>query len=103
MQIPCIDVIPPQLSIVCFRLCVDKNNDSNQLTKHLLEGITSDGRVLLSSTIIDNVYWIRLCVSSIKNSVHGVEMTVKIIKQQVMCAFDFIYCVLKYIVVYYSD
>ena len=81
--IPSVEVIPPQLSIVCFRLLSGENRDSNELTMNLFERITADGQIYLSATTIDNLYWIRLCVCTFNSSLHGANMTINVIKQKV--------------------
>ena len=57
---------PPSLSIVCFRYLPpglqNDNAAAGHLNKQILEKSQLDGRVFLSSTIIDGTFWLRACI-----------------------------------------
>src|SRR5262249_49116814 len=57
---------PQSLSIVCFRVRPERIGDDEQqlnaLNKAVLEDVQLAGRAFLSSTVIDNVFWLRACL-----------------------------------------
>lgn len=71
----------PELSITIFRY-VPKGGDANAFNRQLLEHIREDGRVFLSSTTIDGVFWIRMAVMSFRSHLHEVDTCLEIILSQ---------------------
>ncbi len=69
----------PQLSVVAFRIQSGKNNlnEGSELTRAVLERINSYRRVLLSGTLIDGIFAIRVCILSFRTH-----------KQQVIDCFN---------------
>jgi len=57
---------PTSLSIVCFRYCPPNARDNQRgldsLNKAILEKVQLGGRVFLSSTVIDDKFWLRACI-----------------------------------------
>ncbi len=51
----------PELSVCIFRW-KPKNGDSNQFNRDLVGHIQSSGKIFLSSTTIDGVFWPRICI-----------------------------------------
>ena len=51
----------PQLSVVTFRY-IPERGDVNQYNKRLIEAVQSDGRLFISSTLIDENFVLRLAV-----------------------------------------
>ena len=82
--LPDIVTMEPQLSIVCFRLKSDNIQIGNDRTKRLLHGITEDGCLHLTSTSIDGIFWLRLCVTSLKNNLKATMYCISAIKRQVI-------------------
>ena len=53
----------PELSVAIFRY-VPEGKDANSFNKKLILAIQKDGRIFLSSTNINGVFWIRIAVVS---------------------------------------
>jgi glutamate/tyrosine decarboxylase-like PLP-dependent enzyme len=51
----------PELSICIFRF-LPKTKDPNTVNQNLLEQIKADGTIFLSSTTLDNQFWLRICI-----------------------------------------
>lgn len=72
----------PELSVAIFRYVpVDKNADS--FNKKLIQIIQKDGRIFLSSTSINGVFWIRVAVVSFRTHLEQIELLLDIIKENV--------------------
>ncbi len=74
----------PDLSIVPFRLAprgmpLDQANDLN---RRLVEGIRRDGRVFLSSTMIDGRYTLRMAILSFRTHRKTVDLGLDILREQ---------------------
>ncbi|WP_155207327.1 pyridoxal phosphate-dependent decarboxylase family protein [Xanthovirga aplysinae] len=81
-QVPGFEIGPgPDLSIGIFRY-VPKNQDANKFNQWLLEEILEDGRIFLSSTTIDGVFWIRVAVLSFRAHLKQIDLALKIIKEK---------------------
>ncbi len=73
----------PELSIAIFRYVpTDKNADS--FNKKLIQAIQKDGRIFLSSTNINKVFWIRIAVVSFRTHLVHIDLLLDIIKENVM-------------------
>jgi glutamate/tyrosine decarboxylase-like PLP-dependent enzyme len=68
----------PELSIVVFRWPADEDNSINQ---QLIERIHEDGRVFLSSTIINNKLWIRCALVSHRSHLREVDIALQMIEE----------------------
>jgi aromatic-L-amino-acid/L-tryptophan decarboxylase len=53
----------------------------NILNKALLEDVQLAGRVFLSSTVIDDVFWLRACVLHPRTSIDDVEELIEVIHE----------------------
>jgi len=57
--------MPQNLSIVCFRYappaCRMDRQKLNDINKALLERLQLSGQLFLSSTVIDDIFWLRAC------------------------------------------
>jgi glutamate/tyrosine decarboxylase-like PLP-dependent enzyme len=51
----------PDLSVCIYRY-VPKTGDPNDFNRRLVEYVQQDGRIFISSTSLNGVYWIRLAV-----------------------------------------
>ena len=72
----------PELSVVAFRY-VPKNGDADIFNKRLVAAVQQDGRVFLSSTLIDGKYTICLAVLSFRTHLDTVQLTLEILKEKV--------------------
>jgi glutamate/tyrosine decarboxylase-like PLP-dependent enzyme len=81
-KIPGIEVGPkPELSIAIFRY-VPKDKNADLINRELIEAIKNDGRVFLSSTNINNVFWIRIAVVHFRTHLEQIDLLLDIIKKQ---------------------
>lgn len=76
---------PQSLSIVCFRYAPhelrSQRDELNILNKALLEDVQLAGRAFLSSTVIDDVFWLRVCVLHPRTSIDDVEELIEVIHE----------------------
>ena len=70
----------PDLSIVIFRY-IPKSGDSNTYNRELVEHIMLDGRIFLSTTTIDGIYWIRFAVLSFRAHLEQVQLALELLKK----------------------
>ena len=72
----------PDLSIAIFRY-VPESGDTNDFNAKLVEQIMQDGRIFLSTTTIDDVYWIRFAVLSFRTHLEQVELALQLMRNLV--------------------
>ena len=72
----------PELSIAIFRY-VPKSGNANIFNQNLVEQIKQDGRAFLSSTTIDDTYWIRFAVLSFRTHLKEVQLVLSLLKEMV--------------------
>lgn len=72
----------PDLSIAIYRY-VPEASDANVFNEKLVEYVQQDGRVFLTSTTIDGVFWIRLAVLSFRTHLREIELCLEILKNGV--------------------
>lgn len=70
----------PDLSIAIFRY-IPKSGDANEFNQKLVEQIMEDGQVFLSSTTINEVYWIRFAVLSFRTHLKQVDLALSLVKK----------------------
>ena len=70
----------PELSVAIFRF-VPKNEDADLFNRNLIEAIQNDGRIFLSSTTINNVFWIRIAVVQFRTHLEHINLLLDIIKE----------------------
>lgn len=71
----------PNLSIAIFRY-LPNNEDANSFNDRLIKAIQKDGRIFLSSTTIDDVYWIRVAVLLFRTHLSQIDLLLNIIKEK---------------------
>jgi aromatic-L-amino-acid decarboxylase len=71
----------PELTIVTFRY-VPKTGDANDFNKRLINEIQKDGRVFLSSTVLDGRFTLRLAVLSFRTHLDTIDQTIEILKEK---------------------
>ncbi len=69
----------PELSIDMFRFKPEKE-EANSYNKRLLQEIQNDGRIFLSSTTINGIFWIRLAVLHYRTHLEQIDLLLDIIK-----------------------
>ena len=72
----------PELSVAIFRY-IPKDKNANSFNKKLIQAIQKDGRIFLSSTNINGVFWIRVAVVSFRTHLVQIELLLDIIKENV--------------------
>jgi aromatic-L-amino-acid decarboxylase len=72
----------PDLSIAIFRY-VPKSGDANDFNQKLVEQIKEEGQIFLSSTTIDEVYWIRFAVLSFRTHKKQVDLALQLLKENI--------------------
>ncbi len=70
----------PDLSIAIFRY-VPAHGDANAFNHQIVERLKEDGRVFLSSTTIEDTYWIRFAVLSFRTHLKEVQLALAILKE----------------------
>ena len=70
----------PDLSVAIFRF-IPKSGSSNDFNQNIVEQIMKDGRIFLSSTTIDNIYWIRFAVLSFRTHLKQVDLALSLLKK----------------------
>lgn len=74
--------IEPELSVLIFRY-VPESGDADQFNKKLVKAIHEDGRVFLSSTIVNERFYIRLAVLSFRTHLEQIDQTIAILKEKI--------------------
>jgi len=72
----------PELSVCTYRY-VPESGDANDFNSRLVEYIQNDGRIFISSTSIDGVYWIRLAVLCFRTHLKEVDLLLEIFEEGV--------------------
>lgn len=81
-KIPGFEVGPePDLSVAIFRH-VPNNRDANPFNEKLIKAIQDDGRIFLSSTTIDGIFWIRVAVLIFRTHLKQVDLLLEIIQKE---------------------
>jgi aromatic-L-amino-acid decarboxylase len=71
----------PELSVVTFRYIPAKGN-VNKFNELLLKEIHKDGRVFLTSTIINGKFTFRLALLAFRTHLETIDLTLKILEQK---------------------
>lgn len=73
----------PQLSVMIYRYMPEMEQDANAFNAALVEAVRKDGRVFLSSTTINGVFWIRLAVLSFRTHRKTIDTCLKVLEEKV--------------------
>jgi len=73
----------PDLSVAIYRYVPEKV-DANDFNQKLVEYVIADGRVFLSFTTLDGVFWIRLAVLSFRTHLRDIELCLEILDKGVL-------------------
>lgn len=83
VETPGFEVGPePDLSVVTFRYVPD-HGDVTTFNQRLVQAIHADGRVFLSSSVIDGVFTIRLAVLAFRTHLSTIDLTLQILNEKV--------------------
>jgi glutamate/tyrosine decarboxylase-like PLP-dependent enzyme len=78
---PSVEVGPrPDLSVVIFRY-LPKQGDPDDFNRRLVEAIHRDGRVFLSSTVLDGRFTLRLAVSAFRTHLETIELALDVLTE----------------------
>jgi aromatic-L-amino-acid/L-tryptophan decarboxylase len=72
----------PELSVVTFRI-IPKYGDANEFNKQVVNEIQQDGKVFLSSTMLDGKFIIRLAVLSFRTHLDTIDLTIDILRNKI--------------------
>lgn len=72
----------PELSVVTYRWVPEKGS-ADLFNKKLLEAVVKDGRIFISSTMIDGKYTLRFACLSFRTHLKQVDLLIDILKQKV--------------------
>jgi aromatic-L-amino-acid/L-tryptophan decarboxylase len=72
---------PPDLSIVTFRY-LPRTGDPNAFNRRLIDAMQRDGRVFISSTMIDGRFTLRLAILSLRTHLDTVDMAIDILREK---------------------
>lgn len=72
----------PELSVLFFRY-VPRTGDANAFNERLVREIHNDGRVFLSSTKINDTFYIRLAVLNFRTHLDHINLALDIIKEKI--------------------
>ena len=74
--------LEPELSVVVYRY-VPKSGDANEFNKKLLEAVVADGRVFISSTMLEGNYTLRFACLAFRTHLKTVDTLLEVLRHQV--------------------
>ena len=74
--------LEPELSVVTYRY-EPKNGDPDEFNKKLLEAVVADGRVFISSTILNGRYTLRFACLSFRTHLKTVDTLLEVLRANV--------------------
>ncbi len=74
---------PPALSVCIYRY-VPTDGDPNEFNRQLTRLIQQDGRIFISTTEIEGIFWLRLAVLSFRTHLEHIERYLSILKEKVL-------------------
>ena len=77
--------IEPELSVVTYRW-LPKTGDANTFNKVLLQTVVADGRVFISSTMLDGEFTLRFACLAFRTHLSTVDMLLSVLKTEVQAA-----------------
>ncbi|RMG25626.1 MAG: aminotransferase class V-fold PLP-dependent enzyme [Methanobacteriota archaeon] len=81
--IPGFEVGPyPDLSVVTYRY-IPENGDANRFNQRLVEEVQKDGRVFISSTLLNGKFTLRLAVLAFRTHLDTIQQTIQILQEKV--------------------
>ncbi len=72
----------PELSVVTFRF-IPRKGDANLYNKKIIDEIHKDGRVFLSSTMLNGNYTLRIAILSFRTHLREIDFALKILKEKI--------------------
>lgn len=82
-RIPGFEVGPePDLSVVTYRY-VPRKGDANEFNERLIREVQRDGRVFISSTMLEGKFTLRLAVLCFRTHLRTIELAIEVLKEKV--------------------
>ena len=72
----------PELSVVTYRY-IPKHRDANEFNKRLVEEVQKDGRVFISSTLIDGKFILRAAILAFRTHLKTIDTLLTVLKEKV--------------------
>jgi aromatic-L-amino-acid/L-tryptophan decarboxylase len=72
---------PPDLSIVTFRY-LPRRGDPDDFNRKLVNAVQRDGRVFLSSTIVDGKFTLRAAILSLRTHLDTIELAIEVLREK---------------------
>src|SRR3970282_1879391 len=72
----------PELSVCTYRW-IPKKGDENAFNKKLIEAVVADGRIFISSTMLEGKYTLRLACLAFRTHLREVDLLLKILQEKV--------------------
>jgi glutamate/tyrosine decarboxylase-like PLP-dependent enzyme len=72
----------PDLSVVTYRY-VPQQGDANEFNKRLVEAVQKDGRVFISSTMINEKFILRAAILSFRTHLKTVDLLLSLLEEKV--------------------
>ncbi len=76
----------PELSVVTYRF-VPEHGDANEFNKRLLDEVVKDGRVFISSTLLNGNFTLRFACLAFRSHLSTVDLLLQILKEKTARAF----------------
>ncbi|WP_223808923.1 pyridoxal phosphate-dependent decarboxylase family protein [Rufibacter hautae] len=74
--------VAPELSVVIFRYIPEAITDVNEFNQKLIKAVQQDGRVFLSSTLLDNNFMLRLAILSFRTHQETIDLALTILREK---------------------
>ena len=74
--------LEPELSVVVYRY-VPKTGDANEFNRRLLEAVVADGRIFISSTMLEGNYTLRFACLAFRTHLKTVDTLLEVLRDQV--------------------
>jgi len=79
--------IEPELSVVTYKY-VPRNGDANEFNKKLLEAVVADGRIFISSTMLDGEFTLRFACLAFRTHLKTVDTLLEVLRSNVADACE---------------
>ncbi len=76
---------PPDLSVVTYRWAPKGKSleEANQINQRIVDGVRNDGRIFLSSTMIDGRFVLRLVALHFRTHKKHIDLALEVLAEQV--------------------
>ncbi|ALJ00269.1 pyridoxal phosphate-dependent decarboxylase family protein [Rufibacter tibetensis] len=74
--------VVPELSVVIFRYLPKKGVEVNAFNQKLIKAVQTDGRVFLSSTLLNGAFMLRMAILSFRTHQDTIDLTLQILQEK---------------------